>query len=103
MTRNRRRVNVSTGSPWGWQGEERSSDPRSKSARFNGATNRAGRTNGTWSPLRALRHLHVIARSGVFAQTTPRPKLRLSPYSCFALVLYQPKFPERILGLSAVV
>src|SRR5262249_32952221 len=54
-------------------------------------------------PLRSLHHLHVIARSHVFAQTLPRPKLRLSHYSCFALVLYQPKFPERIHGLAAVV
>ena len=60
-------------------------------------------TNGRWSPLRSRRHLHVIARSHVFAQTTPRPKLRLSRHSCFALVLYQPKFPERIHGPSAVV
>jgi len=57
-------------------------------------------TNGGRSPLRSRRHLQVIARSHVFAQTTPRLKLRLSPYSCFALVLYQPKFPERIRGPS---
>src|SRR5262249_3494070 len=48
-------------------------------------------------------HLQVIARSHVFAVTSPPPKLRLSRYSCFALVLCQPKFPERIHGLSAVV
>jgi hypothetical protein len=54
-----------------------------------------------WSPPRSCRYL--IARSHVFVQTSPRPKLRLSRYSCFALVLYQPKFPERIHGPSAVV
>src|SRR5215831_18043928 len=31
------------------------------------------------------------------------PKLSQSRCSCFALVLYQPKFPERIHGLAAVV
>src|SRR5262249_52504154 len=48
-------------------------------------------------------HLQVIARSHVFAPTSPRPKLPQRRYSCFALVLYQPKFPETIHGLSAVV
>ena len=56
---------------------------------------------GRWCPPRSRRNLQVIAH--VFAQTTPRPKLSQSRYSCFALVLYQPKLPEKIHGLSAVV
>src|SRR5262249_944080 len=58
---------------------------------------------GRWSPPRSRRHLQVIARSHVFAETTPRPKLPQSRYSCFALACYQPKFPEKIHGPSAPV
>src|SRR5262249_28416920 len=57
----------------------------------------------TGSPLRSPRHLQVIARSHVFAETTPRPKLPQSRYSCFALARYQPKFPQKIHGPSAPV
>src|SRR6516162_1058274 len=60
-------------------------------------------TNGEMKPTKIAPHLQVIARSHVCVQTSPRPKLCLSRYSCFALVLYLPKFPERIHGLSAVV
>src|SRR6516164_6628062 len=45
----------------------------------------------------------VITRSHVFAETTPRPKLPQSLYSCFALARYQPKFPEKIHEPSAPV
>src|SRR5262245_11387467 len=58
---------------------------------------------GRWSPPRSRRHLQVIARSHVFAETTPRPKLPQSRYSCFALARYQPKFPQKIHGPSAPV
>src|SRR5262245_14877062 len=59
-------------------------------------------TTGRWSPPRSPRRL-IIERSHVFAETTPRPKLPQSRHSCFALARYQPKFPERIHGLSALV
>src|SRR5262249_24753464 len=55
------------------------------------------------SIIRSRRHLRVIARSHVFAETTPHSKLPQSRYSCFALARYQPKFPEKIHGPSAPV
>jgi hypothetical protein len=60
---------------------------------------------GTPSPLSKKIAPSSLRHCGSYglAQTTPRQKLRLARYPCFALALHQPKFPGKIHGLSAVV